>query len=147
MTGSFISSLVIGHRNSSGASEPLCSAFSASIFLRRRPRRPTDSEKPRHCSVTLVNHITCSAWIDRIQRLRQSNKINHDVNVIPLIETWQTRLGSFRENKHRSKSGPPLNQSVLNTKNQTKCDEVWQRLHSSDKGSLPSGLSRFYFQS
>lgn len=45
MTGSSISSLVIGHRNSSGMSEPLSLALSASILRRRRPRRPTDSEE------------------------------------------------------------------------------------------------------
>lgn len=45
MTGSSISSLVIGHRNSSGTSEPLSLALRALILLRRRPRRPNDSEE------------------------------------------------------------------------------------------------------
>lgn len=53
MTGSSISSLVIGHRNSSGASELLSLAFRPSIFLRRRPRRPTDSEE-EHTAQCLV---------------------------------------------------------------------------------------------
>lgn len=48
MTGSFISSLVMGHRNSSGGPDPLSSAFRASIFLMRRLRSPNDSERQTH---------------------------------------------------------------------------------------------------
>lgn len=44
MTGSLISSLVIGHRNSSGIPEHIEPLFSSSTFLRSLPRKPTDSK-------------------------------------------------------------------------------------------------------
>ncbi len=50
MTGSLISSLVIGQRNSSGMPEHTDSFFSSSTFLRSLLRRPTDStERMRKC--------------------------------------------------------------------------------------------------
>lgn len=45
MTGSFISSLVIGHRNSSGTETEIIVILSSSIFCRTLLRRPRDSEK------------------------------------------------------------------------------------------------------
>lgn len=51
MTGSFISSLVIGHRNSSGIPEEraFTLVLSSSIFLRTLLRSPRDSEKKLFC--------------------------------------------------------------------------------------------------
>lgn len=48
MTGSFMTSWVMGHRNSSGAAEATSDAFSSSIFRITFPRSPSDSENEKN---------------------------------------------------------------------------------------------------
>lgn len=89
MTGSFISSLVIGHRNSSGMPEHTDSLFSSSTFLRSLLRRPMDSTdtnirthkqewnargEKRLCN---RNHWASSrtSWTD------QNTNINNNINI------------------------------------------------------------------
>lgn len=94
MTGSSISSLVIGHRNSSGTSEPLSLALRASILLRRRPRRPNDSEE-QHIArsgfaskLKFVSHLFKSLL--KYKRQFSKTKIIQVVYWIILGNDWMT---------------------------------------------------------
>lgn len=83
ITGSFISSLVIGHRNSSGMPRHTESLFSSSTFLRSLLRRPTDSTDTHQPE---QRHIKTRHAV--IQRKKEKRKIaEHQVEQAELTQT------------------------------------------------------------
>lgn len=62
MTGSLISSLVIGQRNSQGVPEEKESLLSSSTLLHSLFRRPTDSARERNTVTQMPRVGSCKSW-------------------------------------------------------------------------------------
>lgn len=84
MTGSFISSLVMGQRNSSGMPEQSDSFFSSCTFLRSLLRRPTDSADTR------VDEKTCQERKQAHQDLMCSHEHKNNLSIEQNKLNWHT---------------------------------------------------------